>query len=133
VVCAFSRVIAGNCGVTNAIGSYAVIGLATGSYGIEFSAEPLGYTTLFYNQQANPANANLVSVNAPSATGGINAQMSKPRSKVVVTPAPVLPTAPPATATHKAKALKCRKGYKKTRRHGRQVCAKKHKKKKHRS
>jgi hypothetical protein len=133
VVCAFSRVIAGNCGLTNAAGSYAVIGLATGSYGVEFWAEPLGYPTLFYNQQANPANANLISVTAPNSTGEINAQMSKPGSKVVVTPTPVLPTAPPATAAHKAKALKCHKGYKKTKRHGRQVCVKKHKKKKHRS
>jgi len=133
VVCAFSRVIIGNCGLTNAVGNYAVIGLATGSYGVEFWAEPLGYPTLFYNQQANPANANLISVTAPNSTGGINAQMSKPGSKVVLTQTPVLPTAPPATAMHKAKVLKCRKGYKKTKRHGRQVCVKKHKKKKHRS
>jgi hypothetical protein len=132
LVCAFSRVIEGNCGQTNAAGDYAVIGLATGSYGVEFWAEPLGYPTLFYNQQSNPANANLVSVTAPNATGGINAQMSKPGSKVVVTPAPVLP-APPVTVMHKAKALKCRKGYKKTKRHGRQVCVKKHKKKHHHS
>jgi hypothetical protein len=130
-VCAFSRVIEGNCGQTNAAGNYAVIGLATGSYGVEFWAEPFGYPTLFYSQQSNPASANLVAVTAPNATGGINAQMSKPGSKVVVTPAPVLPMAPPATVTHKAKALKCRKGYKKTKRHRRQVCVKKHKKKKH--
>lgn len=66
-------------------------------------------------------------------TGGINAQLSKPGSRVTVIPTPVLPTAPAAPPKHKAKVLKCRKGFKKTKRHGRQVCVKKHKKKKHRS
>jgi hypothetical protein len=131
VVCAFSRVIAGNCGQTNAAGNYAVIGLATGSYGVEFWAEPIGYPTLFYSQQANPANANLVGVTAPGITSGINAQLSKPGSKVVIVPPPTPPTVTPVIPKHKAKALKCRKGYKKTKRHGRQVCVKKHKKKHH--
>lgn len=126
-VCAFSRVIAGNCGLTNTAGNYTVIGLATGSYGVEFEAP--GYPTLFYNQQSNPSGANLVSVTAPSTTGGINAQMGTPASKAVFPP-PAPPTVTPVPPK-KAKALKCRKGYKKTRRHGRQVCVKKHKKKKH--
>jgi len=127
-VCAYSRVIAGNCAITNPAGDYAVAGLATGSYGVEFSTESPAYPTLFYNQQASPSSANLVSVTAPNVTGNINAQMGKPASKVVVIPTPVPPTAPPK---HKAKALKCHKGFKKAKRHGRQVCVKKHKKKKH--
>jgi len=130
VVCAFSRVIAGNCGQTDAAGNYVVIGLATGSYGVEFWAEPLGYPTLFYNQQSNPNSANLVSVTAPGTTGGINAQMGTPASKTVVVPPPAPPTVTPAPRK-KHKTLKCRKGYKKTKRHGRQVCVKKHKKKHH--
>lgn len=132
VVCAYSRVIAGNCGVTNPAGNYVVNGLATGSYGVEFWAEPLGYRTLFYSQQESPEKANLVSVTAPNATGGINAQMSKPGSKkAVVIPPPVLPTVTPVPPKHKAKAIKCHKGFKKIKRHGRQVCVKKHRKKKH--
>lgn len=127
-VCAYSRVIAGNCATTNPAGDYAVEGLATGSYGVEFSTELPAYPTLFYNQQSSPNSANLVSVTAPNVTGNINAQMGKP--KVVVIPTPVPPTAPPKP---KAKTLKCHKGFKKTKRHGRQVCVKKHKKKKHHS
>jgi len=128
-VCAYSRVIAGNCATTNPAGDYAVGGLATGSYGVEFSTESPAYPTLFYNQQSSASSANLVSVTAPNVTGNINAQMGKPAPKVVVIPTPV----PPVPPKHKAKALKCRKGFKKTKRHGRQVCVKKHKKKKHHS
>lgn len=129
-VCAYSRVIEGNCAFTNPAGDYAVKGLATGSYGIEFSTELPAYPTLFYNQQSNPNSVNLITVTAPNVTGNINAQMGKPSSKVVVIPTPAPPTAPPAPRKHKAKALKCHKGFKKTTRHGRQVCVKKHKKKK---
>lgn len=130
-VCAYSRVIEGNCAFTNPAGDYAVEGLATGSYGVEFSTELPAYPTLFYNQQSSPNSANLVTVTAPNVTGNINAQMGKP--KVVVIPTPAPPAAPPAPRKHKAKALKCHKGFKKTTRHGRQVCVKKHKKKKHHS
>jgi hypothetical protein len=130
-VCAYSRVIAGNCAFTNPAGDYAVDGLATGSYGVEFSTGSPTYPTLFYNQQSSPSSANLVTVTAPNVTGNINAQMGKP--KVVVIPTPAPPTAPPVPRKHKAKTLKCHKGFKKTKRHGRQVCVKKHKKKKHHS
>jgi hypothetical protein len=128
-VCAYSRVIEGNCAFTNPAGDYAVEGLATGSYGVEFSTESPTYPTLFYNQQSSPNSANLVAVTAPNVTGNINAQMGKP--KVVVIPTPAPPAAPPAPLKHKTKALKCHKGFKKTKRHGRQVCVKKHKKKHH--
>ena len=127
-VCAYSRVIAGNCAATNPAGDYAVGGLASGSYAVEFSAESPTYPTLFYNQQSSLNSANLITVTAPNVTGNINAQMGKPSPKVVVIPTPVPPTAPPK---HKAKTLKCHKGFKKTKRHGRQVCVKKHKKKRH--
>lgn len=131
-VCAYSPVIAGNCATTTPAGDYVVEGLATGSYAVEFGTETLGYQTLFYNQQSNPNSANFVSVTAPNVTGNINAQMSKPSSKkAAVVPTPVLATAPPAPP--KPKALKCHKGFKKAKRHGRQVCVKKHKRKKHRS
>jgi len=132
-VCAYSRVIAGNCAITTPAGDYSVKGLATGSYAVEFAAGLPNYPTLFYNQQSIPNSANLVTVTAPNVTGNINAQMGKPSSKVVVIPTPVPPKAPSTPPKHKAKTLKCHKGYKKTKRHGRQVCVKKHKKKKHRS
>jgi hypothetical protein len=127
-VCAYSPVIAGNCAITTAAGGYEVVGLATGSYAVEFSSESPAYPTLFYNQQSSPNSANSVTVTAPNVTGNINAQMGKPSAKVVVIPTPVPPTAP---TKHKTKALKCHKGFKKTKRHGRQVCVKKHRKKRH--
>lgn len=130
-VCAYSPVIAGNCATTTPAGDYAVEGLATGSYGIEFEAKSLGYPTLFYNQQSNPNSANFVSVTAPNVTGNINAQMSKPSAKTVVIPPPAPPKVTLVPPKHKPKALKCHKGFKKTRRHGRQVCVKKHRKKHH--
>jgi hypothetical protein len=134
-VCAFSRVIRGSCTVTDPAGDYAIAGLASGSYLVEFWDEFLGYETLFYNQQSNPESANFVSVTAPNGTGGINARLSKPSSKVIApSPIPALPMAPPALTKPKAKSLKCHKGYKKAKRHGRKVCVKKHKhKKKHHS
>lgn len=136
-VCAYSRVIGGACTLTQPDGDYAVIGLATGSYGVEFWAELLGYETLFYNQQSNPENGDFVSVTAPEGTGEINARLSKPAPKVIVpsVPSPML-VPPPShpTLTKPKPKLKCRKGYKKAKRHGRQVCVKKHKhKKKHHS
>lgn len=132
-VCAYSRVIRGYCALTNAVGSYKVIGLASGSYLVEFWAQFLGYETLFYNQQANFENADLVSVTAPNGHGGIDARLSKPASKVVVPPLPSPIAAPPHPIL--TKPVRCHKGYKKVKRHGRKVCVKKHKKhkKKHHS
>lgn len=143
-VCAYSQVIAGNCASTDSDGNYSIIGLATGSYLVEFWAEFLGYETLFYDQQSDPEKVGFnVGVTAPDATVAIDARLSKPGSGVIVTPPPptvVPPPAPPISKTitkPRRKALKCRKGFKKVKRHGRKVCIKKHKKhkkrKKHRS
>lgn len=119
------------CGETSSSGDYRIRGLATGSYLVGFLGESQGYETLFYNQQATPGTANPVSLTAPGATTGIDARMSKPGSRVtlshVTLPAPS--AAAPAPAKPKAKKVKCHKGFKKAKRHGRTVCVKKHKKK----
>lgn len=139
IVCAFSPVRPGGCVFTSPSGYYTVKGLSTGSYGVSFLAENSGYETRFYNETADPNSASLVPVAAPSTTTGINARLSKPGSKVIVTPpapkvvAPVLPIRK-VVKKAKPKALTCRKGFKKVTRHGRKVCVKKHKhKRKHRS
>ena len=132
-VCAFSTTAFGGCGASNSAGDYAIKGVATGSYTVEFSGESLGYETRFYNEKANEGEANLVSVVAPETTSGINARLSKPGSHVdppAPTPTAVAPVATPKVFKPKPK-LHCRKGFKKVKRHGRKVCVKKHKKKHH--
>lgn len=132
-VCAFSTTATGVCGLSDSAGDYAVPGLATSSYTVEFWAEPFGYETRFYDEKANEGEANLVSVIAPETTAGINAHLSKPGSHVVppaTTPTTVLPVATPKVFKPKPK-FHCRKGFKKVKRHGRKVCVKKHKKKHH--
>ncbi len=132
--CAFSATATGGCDLSDSSGDYVIPGLATGSYTVEFWAEPFGYETRFYNEKASEGEANLVPVIAPETTAGINAQLSKPGSPVVP-PAPsptiVPPVATPQVFKPKPK-LHCRKGFKKVKRHGRKVCVKKHKKKHHR-
>lgn len=137
-VCAFSLSAFGACTITDSSGDYTLSGLATGVYLVEFWAGLLGYETLFYDQETDPDEANPVSVTAPDATTGIDARLSKPGSGLVL---PTLPSVPglsvPQVIRHpkpKPKAIKCRKGFKRVKRHGRKVCVKKHKKKKkHRS
>jgi hypothetical protein len=119
------------CGETSSSGDYRIRGLATGSYLVAFLDESQGYEVLFYNQQATPGTANPVSVTAPSATTVINARMSKLGSRVTL-PHVVVPVPSPAAplpAKPEAKKVKCHKGFKKAKRHGRTVCVKKHKKK----
>lgn len=137
-VCAFSQSVFGGCAFTDSAGNYAIQGVATGSYEVEFWAAFLGYETRYYNEHPNFNEANLVSVVAPNETGGINARLSKPGSRV--TPLPTrptiaVPTSPPVkpVPTRKSKRKACKKGFKRVRRHGHSVCVRKHKKKKHRA
>jgi hypothetical protein len=129
--CALVFGVGAECGITSSSGDYRISGLATGSYLVAFLDEFQGYEALFYNQQANLGMANPVGVTAPGTTTGINARMSKPGSRV--TPPPVVVPGPsavtPARVTPNAKKVKCHRGFKKAKRHGRTVCVQKHKKK----
>jgi hypothetical protein len=137
-VCAFAFGIGGRCTRTNSFGDYHLISLASGSYLVEFWDELGEYETLFYDQQTSFESAKPVGVTAPNATTGIGARLSKPASGVITRPSltttvpPVIPIAK-VIKKPKPKAVKCRKAFKKVKRHGRKVCVKKHKKKKHRS
>ncbi|HWA53255.1 MAG TPA: carboxypeptidase-like regulatory domain-containing protein [Solirubrobacterales bacterium] len=137
-VCAFNFSVFAGCTETGASGGYTLQGVASGSYTVEFWAAFLGYETRFYNESASSSGASPVPVTAPGTTPGIDARLSKPGSKVIVTPvpkitAPVLPIRKVVPKPKPKKPLTCRKGFKKVKRHGRKVCVKKHKKKKHRS
>lgn len=124
-VCAFSEGALG-CTLADGVGGYALIAVPTGSYVVAFSAP--GYEVRYYNEKTTFAAADPVSVVAPNATTGIDMRLGEPAPPVVTPPAPVMPTSAPP---QKPK-LHCRKGFKKVRRHGRNVCVKRHRKKHHR-
>lgn len=135
-VCAFASGVFGGCASTNSLGEYTIQGVASGSYVVEFWAEPLGYQTRYYNEQSSSGSAALVPVVAPNTTPGINAKLSKPgphvvpASRPVSVPAPAI-TVPTLVAKPKPK-LHCKKAFKPVKRHGHTVCVRKHRKK-HRS
>ncbi len=66
----------GGCADTNGNGEYTITGLASASYKVEFYP---GYRTpyldQYYNGESSSSAANLVSVTAPGATAGINAEL----------------------------------------------------------
>lgn len=91
--------------ITNASGQYAILGLASGSYKIEFV--DLGgdsrYITQYYNGQPSFASANPVSVAQGSTTAGINAGLV--RKAPVNTGAPVVSGTPAV-----GRSLSCSRG-----------------------
>jgi hypothetical protein len=67
-----------SCAKTNASGEYAIVGLATGEYVVEFSAPQgsgLNYVTQFYEDEPSFAEAELVSAAAGATTSGIDATL----------------------------------------------------------
>ncbi len=68
-----------SCQVTasNGGGDYTIVGLPSGSYKVGFYAESEGenYLDQYYNGKAKFAEASAVSVTAPNATGGVNAEL----------------------------------------------------------
>jgi len=78
---------------TNASGEYTIVGLATGSYKIEFIqlAGNSRYILQYYNDQASLASANPVSVHVESATTGVDAALVRKE--------PIDTVAPTATGT----------------------------------
>jgi hypothetical protein len=81
--------------LTNASGQYKVVGLATGSYVVEFASEH--YITQYYNDQPSFASADAVEVVQNSATAAIDAALV-PRAPVNVA-APVASGTPAAGQT----------------------------------
>jgi hypothetical protein len=76
-VCAFTSIGGGlvRCAITNTEGVYAIEGLETGEYKVEFSAT--GYVTQFYKEQPSLEKANPVAVTAGHTTSGIDAALVK--------------------------------------------------------
>ncbi len=70
----------GECAETNALGEYAISGLPSGEYIVEFLSpfeSSLNYVTQYYRASATIANATPVSVSASSADTGIDAQLEE--------------------------------------------------------
>jgi hypothetical protein len=116
------------CGWTNAAGQYAVRGLASGSYKVEFSSqfpgEPSdGFPTQYWNGKSTLAAAEAVVVAAPSTTFGIDARLGTP-PPVIPPTAPVVPAKPPAKPVA---PKKCKKGFQKKKVKGKARCVKKKK------
>lgn len=81
---------AGGVALTNSNGHYTILGLATGSYKVEFFAP--GYLTQYYSNQPSLASANPVGVVKENTVSGIDAAM-------VPAIAPVNTLAPAASGT----------------------------------
>jgi hypothetical protein len=81
IACAFSSDYEA-CGLAKAGGEYAIVGLPTGSYEVEFISGfeaffgfDQNYLSQFYNGKENEAEAESVAVTAPNATAGIDAEL----------------------------------------------------------
>ena len=130
-VCALGMTSLGPCALTNANGEYALRGLASDSYVIEFWAEDLGYPVEFYDDKSSFALANPVSVTAPATVTGIDGHLGETTGGTVP---PLLPVTPSSAtrkvvpASNRLPRPRCRKGFRKIKKHGRKVCvrAKKH-------
>jgi Carboxypeptidase regulatory-like domain/Regulator of chromosome condensation (RCC1) repeat len=70
----------GECSETNALGEYAISGLPSGEYIVEFLSpfdSSLNYVSQYYKESATMANAMPVSVSARSTDTGIDAQLAE--------------------------------------------------------
>lgn len=101
-----------HCGRTNSSGAYSIKGLPTGQYDVLFSLElqeflhyfpPLkpeedGYPTRYWNERSTLAEADLLTLEAPTVVTGVDARLGPPPTPVSspappsVTPEPGLPT-----------------------------------------
>lgn len=69
------------CALTNANGEYAISGLASGSYQVEFAASSKStssYITQYYKGMYSQSEATLVTVSAGHLTSGVDAEMEEP-------------------------------------------------------
>jgi alpha-tubulin suppressor-like RCC1 family protein len=80
-VCAYGEpagVPSEECAATNAKGQYALAGLASGLYDIEYFSPPasgLDYVTQYYDERYSPAEAEEVAVNPGASTGEVDASL----------------------------------------------------------
>jgi hypothetical protein len=83
------------CATTDASGEYAVPGLQSGEYGVEFVGAP-HYVTQYYDDRASLLEASKVTVTAGETTSGVNAEL-QPASMPTVDAG----QGPQVTGTHK--------------------------------
>ncbi len=131
------------CAQTAADGTYSIGGLETGSYKVAFN-EPLpetfnsAYISQFWQGATTFAGATPITLTAPAARGGIDAQLQVPGETSEPSPPSTggtgltpTPVSTPPTATTPA-PLVCKKGFRKEKVKGALRCVRKPKKKHHR-
>jgi hypothetical protein len=119
------------CAFSGADGNYAIRGLRTSSYKVEFWAGETGTNLLtqYWDHKANWNEANVLPIVAGEVKAGVNADL-------LVPPAPPLPpamvTPPAANPTLVPRKKKCRKGFKRKKVKGRVRCVRVRKHRHHR-
>jgi hypothetical protein len=127
-VCAWSTDPEGSvkCGYPGDDGRYAIHGIPSDEYKVEFWPFDESLPIQFWDHKATWEEANPLSLGAGSIATGINADLGAGPPPPVVTP-PV--TTPPVVVRHHRK--RCKKGFRKKRVHGKVRCVKKKRKHRH--
>jgi hypothetical protein len=129
-VCLFpvGQASAAQCAFTDALGDYALQGIAPGGYQVGFSLSPAtiggeaveiangGYLTQYFDGVANRAEARTLSLVGEQVVSGVDAALrtpSAPPSPALPTPVTsnVVPPPPLITEPTKPQRLKCKKGF----------------------
>jgi len=98
VVCALVSEAVESCAVTGSSGGYEVLGLATGSYKVEFIAA--GFSAQFYNGKSSLAEGQSLSVTAPGEVSPVDAALHPSPPPPSPPPIPTSPkTTPPVNTT----------------------------------
>lgn len=140
-VCAISAAteFVSNCGISDELGYYAIKGLETGQYKVEFwpGSAPGGLIAEYYDDKATLAEAGAVSVEAGQITEGIDAALAAEPHLIIdpggppaeSSPPPPLPISNPPPVQRPRH--KCRKGFRKRRVQGHVRCVKIHRRHRH--
>jgi hypothetical protein len=117
------------CVQSNGNGKYTIGGLAGGTYKVAFSLEfeegfeDDGYQLQFYNDKPTLGQADAVAVTPPGTVSSVDAHLLKTGATVPIAPI-VAPVVPGPVVKRALPSPHCRKGFRKTTRHGKKVCAK---------
>jgi len=113
------------CVLSNGSGKYTIGGLAGGAYkvafSLEFEEEDDGYQLQFYNDKPTLAQADAITVTPPGTVPSVDAHLLK-TGEAAPTPPIVAPVIPGPVVKHASPSPHCRKGFRKTTRHGKKVC-----------
>ena len=130
-VCAWSTDPEGTvrCAFPGADGHYSIGGLPADDYKVEFWPYEEALPVQYWNHKPSWEAADVLSLTGGTVATGIDADLGSPPPRPVVTPPALI--APPAATKPQPHRLRCKKGFRKKRVHGKVRCVKR-KKLKHR-